>query len=134
MRDTLETGQPFDAAVLEREGFVYDTEPAAKAVVVIELIQPKAAYAYYHAIQAEFYRGKANITDAEVLAEIAAQHGADRAQFLEVFGSDTAHKETWGQITFSASLGVKGFPALVLEENDQFMLVIRLLVFAPYQK
>ncbi|HNL54358.1 MAG TPA: DsbA family protein [Turneriella sp.] len=119
------TGQPFEDDILKREDFLYDTEPAAKAVVVMELIHPEAAYAYYHAIQAEFYRGKADITDAEVLAEIAAQHGADKAQFLEVFASDTAHKETWGQFTFSASLGVKGFPALVLEEDNQFMLLMR---------
>lgn len=119
------TGQLFDAAVLEREGFVYDTEPAAKAVIVMEMIAPAEAYAYYHDIQAQFYQGRRDITNAEVLAEIATRYGADNAQFLEVFASDTAHKETWGQFTFSASLGVKGFPALVLEEDGQFMLLMR---------
>jgi len=29
------SGQPFDFTFFEREGFVYDTEPAAKAVVVV---------------------------------------------------------------------------------------------------
>lgn len=119
------TGQTFDAAVIEREGFIYDTEPAAKAVVVMELIHGAAAYAYYHKIQADFYRGKADITSGEVLADIAAEFGADRQKFLEVFASETAQKETWGQFTFSASLGVKGFPALVLEEDNQFMLLMR---------
>src|SRR3712207_1860168 len=29
------SGQPFDFGFLDRDGFVYDTEPAAKAVVVV---------------------------------------------------------------------------------------------------
>jgi putative protein-disulfide isomerase len=119
------TSQPFEDDIFKREDFVYDTEPAAKAVVTMELIQPSEAYTYYHEIQRGFYAHSQDITAPDVLANFARRCGVEKAQFLEAFHSETAHKETWGQFTFSASLGVKGFPALVLEEDGEFMLVMR---------
>ena len=119
------TGQPFEDDILKREDFLYDTEPAAKAVVTMELIQPAEAYMYYHEIQRGFYAHSQDITAPEVLANFGRRFGVTEKDFLETFNSETAHKETWGQFTFSASLGVKGFPALVLEEDNQFMLLMR---------
>lgn len=119
------TGQPFEDDIFKREDFVYDTEPASKAVVTMELLQPAEAYNYYHEIQRGFYAHSQDITSPEVLANFAHRFGIDKPKFLETFHSETVHKETWGQFTFSASLGVKGFPALVLEEEGQFMLVLR---------
>ena len=40
------TGQPFDFAFLERDGFVYDTEPACRAVVTVRRMMPKLALAF----------------------------------------------------------------------------------------
>ena len=40
------TGQPFDIGFLERDGFVYDTEPACRAVVTVRRLMPKLALAF----------------------------------------------------------------------------------------
>lgn len=119
------TGQVFDERFFEREGFVYDTEPAAKAVVVMERLAPASAYAYYHEIQSAFYAKNQDITSGDILATAAEPHGVSRENFLAALQSEQVHKETWGQFTFSGSLGIRGFPSLVLEENDQFMLLTR---------
>ena len=37
------TGQPFDFSFLDREGFVYDTEPACRAVVTARRLLPRIA-------------------------------------------------------------------------------------------
>ena len=37
------SGQPFDFGFFDREGFVYDTEPAARAVVVLRRAGPELA-------------------------------------------------------------------------------------------
>ncbi|AFM13145.1 DsbA family protein [Turneriella parva] len=119
------TGQPFEDDIFKRDDFVYDTEPAAKAVIVMERLAPEHAYDYYHEIQRGFYAHSQDITSAEVLANFARRFGVSATDFAAAFTGEEAHKETWGQFTFSASLGVKGFPALVLEEDGQFMLVMR---------
>ncbi len=119
------TGQPFEDDIFKRDDFVYDTEPAAKAVIVMERLAPEHAYDYYHEIQRAFYAHSQDITSPEVLANFARRFDVSATDFATAFASEEAHKETWGQFTFSASLGVKGFPALVLEEAGQFMLLLR---------
>ena len=119
------TGQPFEDDIFKRDDFVYDTEPAAKAVIVMERLAPEHAYDYYHEIQRAFYAHSQDITSPEVLANFARRFDVSATDFATAFASEEAHKETWGQFTFSASLGVKGFPALVLEEAGQYMLLLR---------
>ncbi len=119
------TGQPFEDDIFKRDEFVYNTEPAAKAVIVMERVAPEHAYDYYHEIQRAFYAHSQDITSPEVLANFARRFCVSATDFATAFASEEAHKETWGQFTFSASLGVKGFPALVLEEAGQYMLLLR---------
>jgi len=119
------TGQPFEDDIFKRDDFVYDTEPAAKAVIVMERLAPEHAYDYYHEIQRGFYAHSQDITSPEVLANFARRFGVSATDFATAFAGEEAHKETWGQFTFSASLGVKGFPALVLEEAGQYLLLMR---------
>ncbi len=119
------TGQPFEDDIFKRDDFVYDTEPAAKAVIVMERLAPEHAYDYYHEIQRAFYAHSQDITSPEVLSNFARRFDVSATDFATAFASEEAHKETWGQFTFSASLGVKGFPALVLEDSGQYMLLMR---------
>lgn len=119
------TSQPFDESFFERENFVYDTEPAAKAVIVMEFLAPQHAYAYYHEIQQAFYARNHDITSPDVLAQLAAPYGVSAENFLQALKSEETHKETWGQFTFTAGLGIRGFPALVLEDKGQFLLITR---------
>lgn len=119
------TGQKFDESFFERDGFVYDTEAAAKAVIVMEQLAPQHAYAYYHEIQSAFYARNQDITAVEVLAALALPYGVAPEDFARNFASEECHKETWGQFTFSGSLGIRGFPALVLETDGRYMLITR---------
>ncbi len=119
------TGQVFNETFFEREGFVYDTEPAAKAVIVMEQLAPADAYAYYHDIQRGFYAENADVTSPDVLAAFSEKYGIAAADFAASFESEKSYKETWGQFTFSASLGIRGFPSLVVEQGDKFMVVSR---------
>ena len=126
------TGQPFEDDIFKRDDFVYDTEPAAKAVIVMERLAPEHAYDYYHEIQRAFYAHSQDITSPEVLANFARRFDVSATDFATAFASEATHKETWGQFTFSASLGVKGFPALVLEDGGEFMLLMR--GWQPYEE
>jgi putative protein-disulfide isomerase len=119
------TGQAFNEAFFEREGFVYDTEPAAKAVIVMEQLAPAHAYEYYHDIQQGFYAENADLTSTDVLATFAQKHGVKATDFAANFASEVSHKQTWGQFTFNASLGIRGFPSLVVEQDEKFMIVTR---------
>jgi putative protein-disulfide isomerase len=113
------TRLPFDRAVLDRDGFVYDTDPAARAVVVVRREGEELAVDYLSRTQRAFYAQARDVTDGEVLADLAAELGVDREKFLAQWRSDEAHQETWRDYAISQRAGVTGFPTLVGGPNEQ---------------
>ena len=117
------SGLPFDAAVLERDGWAYDTEPACRAVVVARGLEASRALGYMKSIQSAFYRDARDVTRADVLADIAADSGYDRAQFMQLLESDFAREQTRADFATTQSLGVNGFPTLGVAYGAQVYLV-----------
>ncbi|WP_411287945.1 DsbA family protein [Phenylobacterium sp.] len=111
------SGLPFDAAVLEPAGFIYDTDPAARAVVVVRRDDQEKALAYLARLQRAFYAQARDITSGEVLADLAAELGFKRDGFLEQWGAEDAKQETWADYAVSQRAGVTGFPTLVAGPN-----------------
>ena len=111
------SGLPFDETAL-REGFVYDTDPAARAVVVVRRDDPELALTYLARVQRAFYAEARDVTQGEVLAELAAEHGLDRDAFLARWSAEDAKAETWRDYAVSQRAGVTGFPTLVAGPNE----------------
>lgn len=107
------TGLPFDPGALEREGFRYDTDPAARAVVVVRRDGEELAVRYLARVQRAFYAEAQDVTSGEVLADLAAELGIERDRFAEQWASEEAKAETWRDYAISQRAGVTGFPTLV---------------------
>ena len=106
------TGQPFDFSFFERQRFVYDTEPADRAVVVMRLVNPMLTLAYFTAIQRAFYAEGRDVTDEAVLGDLAADHGIDRDKFLEAMATPEARRATLADFETARDSGVTGFPTV----------------------
>jgi putative protein-disulfide isomerase len=107
------TGLPFDRSAIDREGFLYDTDPGARAVVRMRREDPEKALTYLGRLQAAFYGEGKDVTDFEVLADLAAEYGVDRDAFRADLDTDELKRETWGDYGLSQRAGVTGFPTLV---------------------
>src|SRR3954469_16312810 len=107
------SGQPFDFRFFEREGFVYDTEPASRAVVVMRRACQTELLAFLHRLQAAFYAENRDVTDEQVLADNAAQSGFDRETFLQAFRGKEAKLEAWQDLASAQRAGITGFPTLI---------------------
>ncbi|HEY8382996.1 MAG TPA: DsbA family protein [Microvirga sp.] len=112
------SGQPFDFAFFDREGFVYDTEPASRAVVVARRSGEGAALAMLEAVQRAFYAQNRDVTDPEVLADLAAAAGLDPVAFAEAFGGEAVAQETWTDFAIAQKAGIRGFPTLLAGTGD----------------
>jgi putative protein-disulfide isomerase len=117
------SGLPFSHGILERTDFVYDTEPACRAVVVARSQAPQHALEYLHAVQTAFYRDSRDVTRGEVLADIAGEIGLPRNVFYAAWNSDEARAAARQDFANSQRLGVEGFPTLALLVNDALYLV-----------
>jgi putative protein-disulfide isomerase len=120
------SGQPFAPAphaALHDPAFVYDTEPASRATVTVRTHWPKLVWRYLKAVQHAFYAEGKNVTQAEVLADVAVALGIPRADFAKAFASQEMRDATLADFAQSQSWGIRGFPALIAEHGDHLHLV-----------
>jgi putative protein-disulfide isomerase len=117
------SGLPFSEAILARDDFIYDTEPACRAVVTARAFGTANPFAFMEAIQQAFYRDGRDMTHADALAEVAAASGIKREHFCEGFESSAMREATRRDFATSQSLGVGGFPTLALSRDRQLFLV-----------
>ncbi len=110
-------GVPFDTSLADREGFVYDTDPAARAVVLARRTSDEAGLDYLAAAHHAFYAEGRDVTDNAVLADLAAEQGFDRAAFLAALADEGLKNETWRDYAIAQRAGATGFPTLIVGPN-----------------
>jgi len=117
------TGQPFAFEGAMPEGFVYDTEPASRAVIAAAGIDPEAIFPYFKSVQAAFYTQGRDVTKTGTLAELAEQHNIDKPRFLERFESEDVKNKTRAHFRITREAGVRGFPTIVLQAGSGHKLL-----------
>jgi putative protein-disulfide isomerase len=113
------TGQPFRFEGALPDGFVYDTEPASRAVVTVGGLDPALIFALFKAIQTAFYAMGRDVTQSAVLTDLAAGLGVDANAFMQAFDGDAARARTRAHFRQARQAGVRGFPALILQQDAQ---------------
>jgi putative protein-disulfide isomerase len=115
------SGLPFVDTALSRSDFIYNTEPACRAVVAARILAPQAALDVFLAIQHGFYAEGLDTTSADVLTRICtdalnkAGVEIDVEGFAQVWASEEAITATHTDFLQTQRWGVSGFPTLVLE-------------------
>ena len=125
------TGLPFTSAALDRDDFVYDTDPGARAVIVARREGDDMGVSYLARAQRAFYAEGLDLTSGEVLANLAEELGMDRLSFLEQWETEEAKQETWRDYAISQRAGVTGFPTLVAGPNEAGVYGVVTRGFAP---
>ena len=118
------TGQPFDHGLFEREDWIYDTEPACRAVVTMRLLNPRLANGYLRLIQQAFYAENRDTTSPDELADLAAEAGLDRAAFMEAMLSPEARNATKRDFRIVQETGISGFPTLLAGPTGQGYAIV----------
>jgi putative protein-disulfide isomerase len=111
------TGQPFGEGLIGLDGFVYDTDPAARAVVLARRASTDRALDYLARAQHAFYADGLDVTKAAVLVDLAVELGFDRETFAAGLADEGLKAETWRDYALSQRAGVTGFPTLVVGPN-----------------
>lgn len=112
------SGQPFDLGFFDRENFVYDTEPACRAVVTARHLAQDQALAMIAAVSRAFYAENRDVTQDDVLADVAAEQGFDREAFLALLTSAEARNSTFRDFMTAKEAGVEGFPLLAAGNGE----------------
>ena len=117
------TGQPFDYSFFGWKNFLYDTEPAARAVVTVRAVAPEKAYLFFKSLQEAFYARALDITRKESYLEALDSQGIDQAQFMDHFEMESTREATYADFSKSSDLGVTGFPSVLLRRGEELRLL-----------
>lgn len=117
------TGQPFAFEGAMPDGFVYDTEPACRALVAARELDAERVWPLLALIQRGFYQQGLDVTTAPQLVELAEQAGFDRATFADALLRADVRAATAADFSWVQDLGIAGFPTLLAERNGQLALL-----------
>lgn len=123
------SGLPFSKEALSHANFIYDTEPACRAVVAARMLAPEVTLDVFHAIQHGFYAEALDVTKGDVLAKICvavmrkAEVNISEEDFLALWSSEEAITSTNNDFQQTQRWGVTGFPTLVFERVGELYLV-----------
>jgi putative protein-disulfide isomerase len=107
------SGQTFNLDFFDREGFVYDTEPACRAIVTARRMLPRLALPFMARVSRAFYAENRDMTSAVEIAAVAEEAGFDRSAFEEAYLAADTRNETFRDFLTAQELGIGGFPTLI---------------------
>lgn len=119
------TGQPFGSALLERERFDYDTEPACRAVVAMAGLLPadqgdgRQLLRFFAAIQRKFYVDGADPKELDFYRALCAELGVPFEHFSAAFQSEDVKRQTQAQFERCRNWGVRGFPCILVDDRGR---------------
>lgn len=113
------SGQEFNYDILKDHSFVYDTEPPSRAFLVARTMKPEIAFDFFKALQKAFYVKNKNTNNIETYLELAEQFGLDKAAFKKSFEAEESKEDIRIEFEYAASLGVRGFPTVILKTGEE---------------
>ena len=117
------TGDHFDFEKALPNGFLYNTEPAWRALVVARQLDEARLFAFLDRLQQAFYQDALDITQPSVLRELAVQAGYDSDAFCDVFDAAETQAATQAEFAWVSNLAVRGFPTLLAQHQQQYALI-----------
>lgn len=94
------------------------TYPACRGVIAARQQGAKYDKAMTYAIQTAYYLNAKNPSDDSTLIELAQHIGLDPVEFADALNSTKTQQVLADEIDFSRTLGVQGFPSLMLITNN----------------
>jgi putative protein-disulfide isomerase len=99
------------------------TFPACRAVIAARQQGDAFDNLMTRKIQKAYYQQARNPSDNSTLIELASEIGLDQQAFSDDLASNETQQSLMEEISLSKSLGVNGFPSLVMECNGRYELI-----------
>lgn len=120
-----QSGQSFSFDNAMPEGFIYDTEPACRAVIAAGMVDATKNFEYLTAVQSAFYTKNQDVTQTTCLQKIAVDCDIDGPEFKERFESKELAENTLKHFQHARKVGVTGFPTLILINQGELHVLTR---------
>lgn len=116
------TGCTFSFDVLRREGFIYNTTQACRAVVTAGMISNNG-FEYFRKLQEAFFISNRDTTTEDTFLEIAYETGINLEQFTSVYRDELSNEKTKEHFSIAASLNARVYPTVLLRIGSKIKLI-----------
>jgi putative protein-disulfide isomerase len=117
------THLPFDFRFFLQKHYVFDTEPASRALLCLRLLKPVLTLEVLRAMHSTFFADGQDLTDVAVLVRIAGIFGVSENLFLTLFESEEVMQQLDEEFDFITSLGATNFPSVYLQTRQGAELI-----------
>jgi len=100
------------------------TYPACRAVIAAREQGDEYDVAMTHKIQQAYYQQARNPSENETLTDLAGETGLDQDRFAEQLMDESTQQQLLDEIATARSIGISGFPSLVLQKDDRLESVL----------
>ncbi len=111
------SAQTFNFTFFERREFVYDTEPASRAVIAVLRIDSSRGLDFLSHLQQAFYAANSDITATSELVRLAVEFGLEQQHFRRLLADDETRRITNLSFAYARHLGISGFPTLIAQDQ-----------------
>lgn len=119
------SGQPFSDAVLAKDGWVYDSELPARAVVTMREVDGEGEWPFFKRLQRAFYAEGIDVTDAENYLYLLQGFDVEAAAFVEEMLDEKSRLNAWEDFEEARVLQARGFPTLLVRTGTDLATVTR---------
>jgi putative protein-disulfide isomerase len=123
-------GSAFLNGLLAEGTYISDSEPPCRALYAMEQIAtPAQVAAFAGDLPDRHYIDGKPLDDLDVLASLAAKHGADPEAFAQLWPSEQARAGVQRAFAAARAFGISSYPTLIYRDGDELHMVAR--GFAP---
>lgn len=122
-RTGIKFGKEFLEGTLKEGTKILNSIPPAIAMAIFKREIADEQLDFASAIQRAFYFDGKDIEDKQMYAELAANFGLDRDEFLSKMNDPIYRDHAEKEFMITQSWGINGFPSLILEAGGQLNLM-----------
>lgn len=123
-------GDAFLHGLLTRQDIILDSEPPARALETMRALSPQNVLAFSHRLQRALYADGMDLSSETTYRKLASEASLDEDQFISTMNSTEIHEAVADEFDYVVSLGIGGFPTLLLEIEDNVHVVAH--GYAPF--
>ena len=117
------TGQPFDHEFWNLHRPLSTTVPACRAVLAARIMAPEREWDYMVGMFKAYFTQLRDPSRRETHLQVAGEVGLEPARFEAMLSSPEVNAALAKDLELGDSLGVRGYPTLVLQIGEKFHLV-----------
>lgn len=112
------TSLPFDYRFFTQKEYIYDTEPACRALLAIKLLRPTLTLEVLRAFHSAFYADGRDLTNLQVLINLVKLFGISENLFLTLFESDEIMAQMEEEFLQVEQMGATSYPSVYIQSTQ----------------